>query len=164
MNTFGNVTAPALFLTIEAQKLHREFEVAASTDIYAGQQVKLNATGQIVPAVAADTDMVIIGTSMHTRLAADTSQPFPYGGHGGPGMSATIIMRGYITVQVEAGAAVVCGPVKFSGLGTAVTTSNGLTHKNPQYVAAVPGTDAFNWGWAVTAGTAQASIIEVVLR
>jgi hypothetical protein len=188
ISTFGNVTPPAIFLTQEIEKLMREFNVSAldpqgglGCNIYAAQAVKFNDTlndGTIVPFNPGDSLMKKIGYSIHTRLAADISQPFPYGGIGDGGMSATIVMRGFMTVQVQAGAAVVPGPVKYSGLGVnpaaptfALQGNNqgdpAIPAKIPQYINSVlvgGGADTDCDGWAITSAAAQGDLLEVVLK
>lgn len=150
MNTYGNVTPKAIFLNIESHKLHETFTVGTGATIYPGQTVKFDATGSVVPAVAGDTTKDRIGISIHGR--ASTDSPFPYGS---PGSEVTVIMRGFVRVRAEAGAALVPGPVKLSGLNA--------TTKIPQYIQSVGG-DTSNDGWSISVATAIGQEIEVVLH
>lgn len=176
-NTFGNVTPPSIFLTQEIEKLTREFEV--SEDIYVTAPVKMDTAnpGQIKNwNPATDIDEERIGYSIHTRLLADLSQPFPYENEGGP--AATVVMRGFMTVQVQSGTTpVVPGPVKLEAFVTnpayvAPTGQNqgdkAIPPKIAQYVnvnfAGASDPDKSCTGWAMISGPAQGDVIEVVLR
>lgn len=156
--TFGNITPPAIFLTVEAHKLHLTFTVATGASVYPGQNVKLTATGSITPCVAGDTGKDRIGVSTHKRITGDTDQPFPYLT---AGEEATIIMRGYTTINAQANAALVPGPIKFAALN--VTGSGNTSVGTSRYIQSVGG-DAECDGWSLDVATAQGDPIRVVLR
>lgn len=171
MNTFGNVTPLAVWLTLEAHKLHREFPIVA--DVFSGGPVKLNTVGQITPLVTGDSEIVRIGYSIHNRSLTDVNQPFPYQNGSSGSINATIAMRGFLTINALSGAAVTTGPVKFAGMVTnpnyvasvgASQGDPGIPQKVPSYINAVIGTDLVNDGWAVTTASASGQTIEVVLK
>ena len=100
LTQFGEKTR-TLFLKSESHKLHHAFEAAAV--IQAGQPVKLNADGTIIPAVSAEPAINIIGYSIHNAKVNDV---------------ATIMMKPYLIVWAEPKAAVAAGPVAYNGQAT----------------------------------------------
>ena len=97
LTQFGEKTR-TLFLKSESHKLHHAFEAAAA--IKAGQPVKLNADGTIIPAVATEPSINIIGYSIHTASIGDV---------------ATVMVKPYLIVWAEPKAAVAAGPVAYDG-------------------------------------------------
>lgn len=153
MNTFGNVTPKTIILTTEAHKLHRAFIVGTGAKIWKGQQVKLNAVGDVVPTVAGDGTKDCIGVSIHTRQ--DTDSPFPYASEGA---EVTVVMRGYITILQKANAALVPGPVKLANVD-----ANGISrYINTVNTGSTP--DLNCDGWSLDVASAQNDDIRVVLK
>lgn len=138
MDHIGGQTPQALFLNVEAHKLHRAF--TAAVDITAGQPVKLNNAGAIVLLGAADAAYLKIGIALHSKKT---------------GEDCTVIMKPFMHITAEAGAVtMVCGPVKYSG----INATTGRT----QYVAAADA--ATTQGFAIEVdGAAIGDQIEVVL-
>ena len=88
----------------ESHKLHDAYEVKAGNSVKTGQPVKLDPTGTIVPAGAAETNVNIIGIAIMDGAAGDT---------------VTVMTKGYAIIWCEAEGAVVAGPVKTgTGMGT----------------------------------------------
>lgn len=144
-STLGVITPPAIFLTVEIHKLHLAFKVG--TDVKAGQPVKLNSDGTIAPIVAGtDSRDLMIGIALRDTPAVDLS--------GGLQPEATIIMRGYATLQAISGAAVVIGPVKYSGYDA--------TNLRVKFATATVGTDDV-YGHCLDGAAGTGTIIEVVV-
>lgn len=135
MNTLGTETK-SLWAN-EFRGLHREFAVAAA--VHVGQPVKLTDTGLITPLVAGDDESLCIGISIHDQATVTTGL-------------ATVAMRARGVVEALAGAAVVCGPVKFA--------SYDATTGKCKYIASAA---ALANGWAIEAGAADGSEIQVAI-
>lgn len=141
MNLFGNPTPKAQLLTAEAHKLHLAFAVAAAQTIHLLQPVKLNATGELVAAGAADGAHLIIGHSFH-----DKPEELTYADE------MTVIMRGHITCRVQAGVGgLVPGPVKWA--------SWDATNKVNVYVVAADAATTQGHCLDVAAAGAEAEIV-----
>lgn len=69
--SLGNPTVNKGFLKSESHKLHQAFTVAAATTIYKAQPVKLNATGEVVPAAADEAKEVVIGFAVFGAEATE---------------------------------------------------------------------------------------------
>ncbi len=115
-STLGTVTRN-VFEYDQAHKLHLEFVAGAA--IQAGELVKLEAAGTIIPAGVQQEAYIIIGIAKHT--VADTEL-------------CTVAMRGYIVVWATSDAALVAGPVE--------TIAYNTTNDRPSYIAATLAGDA----------------------
>lgn len=148
LTTYGEQTQPAVFLSVEAHKLHRSFTVAAGSIVRKTQPVKLTTDGEVVPLTAGDNRNLSIGISTHDGAAGDR---------------VTIVMKGFSTILCKAGtgatpAAVNAGPVQYeayssltpAGTGTTALPKESLTplYGNVQ-VSNAAATDADLFGWAV---------------
>ncbi len=140
LNTLGSTTKSTFLKEVENHKLHQEFEVAAATTIYKGQPVKLDATGKIVPAGAAETEHTVIGYAIM---------------NGAAGELVTVGMRGYGIVWVESVAAVVPGPVKYTGY-------NATTEYNQVDSGTVTQANAIGWALDVAAGADE--LVRMVIK
>lgn len=142
MNILGNQTRSVFLKEAQSHKLHQEFTVATGNSVKHGQPVKLNASGDIVPAGASEAQQNIIGFSVHTAQA---------------GEEATIAMKGYGIVYARANAdSQVAGPVAYKGM-SAVSGEEAFA----KYGAAA-GTGADLAGWAIDAGDEDDTIRVVI--
>src|SRR5688572_24118983 len=102
-STLGDATDANVFHKMMSHQITEEFVVKAATTINAGEPVKMDPTGTIVPFVAADEDHLRIGTSLHNGAAGDR---------------VTVLLEGHTIVNGQADGDTVCGPVKYIGFDT----------------------------------------------
>lgn len=140
LSNLGEKTKSAFLKEVENHKLHQEFEVAASNTVFKGQPVKLDATGKIVPAAAAEAEHNIIGVAIMD---------------GAEGELVTVGMRGYAIIWAESVAALTPGPIKYTGY-------NGTTEYNQVDSGTV--TQANAMGWALDVASAAAELVRVVIK
>lgn len=141
MNKLGVNTTGTIFLKgAESHKLHQAFMVAENATVHVGQPVKLNAAGEVVPAVSGELNMNIIGYSVH---------------HGTEGDEVTVAMKAYALIYVKPKAAVVAGPVKYDGVNTAENTFGSVT-------AAADGTTLMGWCISPTTVANESTLVAVI--
>lgn len=134
----GTKTVNKSFLTSESYKLHIAFIAAAAVE--AGQAVKLDATGKIIPCVTLEDKSVVIGYSMFKTAIGDT---------------ATIIMKSASVIMAQA--TEVTNPtdlISYDGF-------DGATGYNKVIVTGA--TVANQIGYALEPAAAIGDIIEVAL-
>lgn len=141
MELAGTPTKRALFLNVESHKLMLGFPLASGASFKKGQPLKLTATGEVTPLLAADAAYLKIGTALHDST---TKEP-----------EITVIMKAHLVITTISGAALNAGPVKFSAMGTGDNIDRSI------YVAA---TDIdTTQGWALDNATAAGQEIQVAL-
>lgn len=145
LTQFGEQTKTLFLKGIEMHKLHHEFEVATAASIKKGQPVKLNAAGEVIPAVANEPARNIIGYSIH---------------NGEAGELVTVGMKAFAIVWASPEAAVDAGPVAYNGQNTT----------DPYYPAVVAttgtagtSTQEEEMGWALDQATAADDLIRVAI-
>jgi hypothetical protein len=140
LNNLGTTTESAFLKEIQSHKLHQEFAVATGETVYKGMPVKLNATGEIVPAGAAEPQMNIIGYCVMD---------------GAEETLVTVGMRGFGIVWATSSAAMTPGPVKYVGFDT-------VTGRNQHTSAAV--TEDIQSGWALDVAAGAGEKVRVVIK
>ncbi|MAO08120.1 MAG: hypothetical protein CL596_05340 [Alteromonas sp.] len=96
---FGETTK-TLLLKTQSHKLSHAFDVAAGAEVKIGQPVKLNTTGDILPAAAGELSRNIIGYAIQNGKANDT---------------VTIVMKAHVIIFAKPNAALASGPVAYGG-------------------------------------------------
>lgn len=141
MDKLGTNTTGTIFLKgAESHKLHQAFMVADSASVKVGQPVKLNAAGEVVPAVSGELNVNIIGYSVHNGTEGD---------------EVTVAMKAYALIYVKPAAAVNAGPVKYDGL-------NAEDNRFGSVTTAADGTTLMGWCIAPTTGANQLTLVAVI--
>ncbi len=138
-NSYGETTK-TICLKSQSHKLAHAFDVADGSTVRAFQPVKLNTTGEIVPADSGELARNIIGYAMQNGDAGDV---------------VTVIMKAYLIVFAKPKAAVATGPVAFNGTNT----------QEAQYMSVTTGaadTEDIT-GWALDPASAANEEIRVAL-
>lgn len=143
--TFGDKTRTVVYKK-EVHKLHEAFAVADGETIHEGELVKLNTSGELIPAVLGEAKMNVIGYCITHKK--DFNDPVSVV------EEFSVAMKGYATVLASAKEdGITAGPVKYAGYDT--------TNSRPYYSQDTV-TDDNHVGWAITSGDSDEEI-KVVL-
>jgi len=146
VTTFGDKTRTVIYKK-EVHKLHEAFAVADGETIHEGELVKLNAAGELIPAILGEPEINVIGYCITKALSSNEPVSVV--------SELAIAMRGYATILASAKEdGMVPGPVKYAAFDA--------TNNRPFYSQDTV-TAANMVGWALIAGD-ENDEIKVVLK
>lgn len=138
--TLGTQTPEAIFAKgPESHKLHIDFEVRASNEVYLGQMVAIHTDGTVF-ALAADSDEhACVGVAVHNASA---------------GEQVTVATRGYAVVRGQSQAALSPGPVQAKSFDS--------TNKVNEFATSTGVGKTI--GWSLDEATAANQTIRVLIK
>lgn len=138
-----------VFLASEGNKLSQEFTVASANTVKAGQPVKLNAAGEVLPWAKADGVHTNIGIAMTNQAAGEL---------------VTVWCRGYMIVFGLSLGALDAGPVTQNSYDTSTVVGEN-TGYNKYEALGTGGTDTTQQvGWNLDQAGGANALIRVMIR